>query len=195
MALMDRTGGIEFTADELAREANVARRTVFNHFDTVDDVVIAACGEILNPIIEPLESAGAGERAHRQAMFDEVVDVLRRPDLVPAMARIGRMLGSNLSDDLSPRQSMLFLRTVTGLGARASAALARRHPEVDRLGVDLLLSAFISGVITAHRHWVMATGWRDNAASRRLWAELVERLIDTIRSGHATARETPATHG
>lgn len=184
MTLMEHTGGIDFTVDELAREADVARRTVFNHFDTVDDIVVAACGELLSTIIEPLESPAAEPHDVDRSMFDEVADALRHPDLVPAMVRVGRMLGSDRTDVPSPRQALLFVRTVTELSERAAAALARRHPDADELSVELLVSAFMSGAITVHRHWVAETGWRDDTTSRRFWAELVEHLIDTTRAGH-----------
>jgi TetR/AcrR family transcriptional regulator, regulator of autoinduction and epiphytic fitness len=182
-ALMERDSGTDFTVEELARQADVSRRTVFNHFDTVDDIVVAACGEVLGPVLATLDDNGPSAAS----MFDETVDALRRADVVTAMTRIGRMLGDPL-DDASPRQAMLILRILTGAGTDLNAVLRRRHPESDALTVELLVSSFISGAITIHRHWAQQTGWRDDEESRRVWADLLDRLIDTIHSGHAEAR-------
>ena len=36
--LMDETGGTAFTVDELAERADVSRRTVFNHFASLEEI-------------------------------------------------------------------------------------------------------------------------------------------------------------
>lgn len=180
---MERDDGIEFTVDELAREADVSRRTVFNHFDTVDDIVVAACVEVLRPILETFDSDGGVETT----MFDELVAALRRPELFPAMLRVERLLGSD-RETSSPRQAVLFLRVLTELGDRVAHALRHRHREVDELAGTLLVSSFISGTIAVHKRWATITERRDDESSPRVWSELLERLIDTIRSGHASAR-------
>lgn len=184
MALMEQLGGTDFTVDQLARAADVSRRTVFNHFDTVDDIVIAACGEALKPIVATLDGAPQSGAS----MFDETVDALRRADLVTAMTRIHRMLGP--LDENSPRHAMLMMRILANVGTELGAVTTRRHPDADPLTAELLVSSFMSGAITLQRHWAVETGSRDDADSRRVWADLLDRLIDTIRSGHAESRRT-----
>lgn len=41
--LVDERGGREFSVDDLAARADIARRTVFNHFASLDEVLLAVC--------------------------------------------------------------------------------------------------------------------------------------------------------
>ncbi|MGW6228038.1 helix-turn-helix domain-containing protein, partial [Cellulosimicrobium cellulans] len=45
-SLMEENGGARFTVDELAARADVARRTIFNHFASLDDVVVEVCEDV-----------------------------------------------------------------------------------------------------------------------------------------------------
>src|SRR5699024_10353582 len=112
-----------------------------------------------------------------------LVAALRRPELFPAMLRVGRLLGGD-RETPSPRQAVLFLRVLTELGDRVAHALRHRHPDVDVLAGQLLVSSFISGTIVVHDRWATHTGQHDDDDSRRVWSDLIEGLIDTIRSGH-----------
>ena len=62
--------------------ADVSRRTVFNHFATIDDVVIAVCSEILGDDRRAIRTAcrdETSERRHRPgaaAVFDELADAV-----------------------------------------------------------------------------------------------------------------------
>lgn len=65
--LIDERHGPRFTVDELARQADVSRRTVFNHFETLDDVILAACTEILDGVVAAFrEKAPGAPRADRR---------------------------------------------------------------------------------------------------------------------------------
>ena len=55
--LIDARQGPRFSVDELAAEADVSRRTVFNHFDSLDDVILAACTEILDAVVASFRQA------------------------------------------------------------------------------------------------------------------------------------------
>jgi TetR/AcrR family transcriptional regulator of autoinduction and epiphytic fitness len=61
--------------DELAERADVARRTVFDHFAPVDDVLLAVCAETLAVVVDDfLDSVSRmrGSDGGRASMFDEL---------------------------------------------------------------------------------------------------------------------------
>ncbi|KQT02053.1 TetR/AcrR family transcriptional regulator [Cellulomonas sp. Leaf395] len=193
--LMRETGGTTFTVDELARRADVSRRTVFNHFDSLDDVVTTVCGEILGTVFDSLEAHTAASTG--ATMFDELAHALTATDLVTPMAYLTRVLRGG-GDELTPRQAAMVGQALTDVSQRMSAELVRRHPDADRLDVDLLVGSLMSGVLVLHRHWCSATGGGDDTRSRDVWAYLVERLLTAVRTGHADApasgRAAPDNH-
>ncbi|WP_265523450.1 TetR/AcrR family transcriptional regulator [Oerskovia flava] len=198
-ALMDERDGAHFTVDELADRADVSRRTVFNHFASVDDVVTAVCSDRLGAVVDALESATSASVAAStadddasSAMFEEVADALRSTDLVAPMSYLTRVLGAEGSAP-SAHQAVLLLHSFTLLSERLAAAMLRRHPGADELTVHLLVGGLVSGLIVIHRHWWALTGGGDDPASRRTWDQLLEQLLETSRHGHGSARTTPPT--
>lgn len=190
--LMDRTGGVAFSVEDLAARADVSRRTVFNHFASLDDVVMQVCADILGELVERfIASASTVPDGATRAgdMFDEVVHALRTTDLVTPMAYLTRTLG--VARDASPARAALLLRSLDHVGERFSTALLERHPDADPLEVHLLVNSLFSGVVVLHRHWYARTGGADDDASRRVWDELVERLVVSVREGH----RSPASRG
>jgi len=63
--LIDAHQGPRFSVDELAAEADVSRRTVFNHFDSLDDVILAACTEILDAVVASFREAATASLTAR----------------------------------------------------------------------------------------------------------------------------------
>ncbi|GGC18143.1 TetR/AcrR family transcriptional regulator [Cellulomonas carbonis] len=189
-ALMEEADGVRFTVDQLAERADVARRTVFNHFASLDEVVAAVSADVLDPVLDALvagmTSAPTGDAA---SMFDDLAAVLRATDLVTPMAWLTRALGP--VEDESPVRAGLLLRGFSDLGERMTAALAARHPDADALDVHLLVGSLMSGLVVLHRHWWAATAAADDDASRRTWADLLERLLDTVRTGYRAGPPAP----
>ncbi|AEE44510.1 TetR/AcrR family transcriptional regulator [Cellulomonas fimi] len=189
-ALLDETGGTAFTVDELAARADVSRRTVFNHFESLDDVVTTVCGEILGTVFDSLEqhSAAADPDA---TMFDELAHALTTTDLVTPMAYLTRLLGGATPDALTPRREAMVGRALTEVSARLSTELLRRHPDADPFDVQLLVGSLMSGVLVIHPYWHRATGAVDDAASRAVWDALLGRLLASARAGYGAAGPLP----
>lgn len=180
-ALMRETEGTDFTVEELAERAEVSRRTVFNHFATLDDVHIAVCGELLGGLFEQVALGSAGEGA---SILDEVAETLRDIELVEPMAYLTRVFGG-VQDPPPPRSAAMLLRAFTELSRMLVHQIAERHPEADELNVHLLVSSVASGLIVIHRHWYEATGAVVDEHSHRVWRGLLDRLLDKVRHGHA----------
>lgn len=182
--LMAEAGGAGFTVDELAARADVARRTVFNHFASLDDVVTTVCTELLSGVVDRiLASTAASGRASSSSIFDELVHALRTTDVVGPMAFVTHALGD---PEAHPGRAALLLRTMHDLSARVAGALAQRHPDADPLEVRILVNSLVSGLTVLHEPWYAATGGADDDRSRRVWDELLDRLVDNVRAGYRT---------
>ncbi|MBZ2198906.1 TetR/AcrR family transcriptional regulator [Ruania sp. N2-46] len=180
-ALIDETGVATFTVDELAARADVSRRTVFNHFASIDEIVTTVCSEVLGGLLD--EFTARTPTTATGDMFDEVVEVLRATDLVPPMAYLTRVIG--MEDPVaSPRQAVMLLSTFTDISERLSEELTRRHPQTELLDIHLMVSALFGGLVVLHRYWFEATAAAVDDESRRIWSELLERLIAATRNGH-----------
>ncbi|WP_251152534.1 TetR/AcrR family transcriptional regulator [Cellulosimicrobium sp. Marseille-Q4280] len=186
-ALLDERNGAPFTVDELAARADVARRTVFNHFSSVDDVVAEVGARVLGEVAADFGASAAAPRDDERdgSLFDELAELLRATDLVAPMAYLTRVLGSEGCAEPSPRVTAMVARTFTDLSERLVVGLSRRHPEADLLDVQLLVASFMSGIMVVHRHWWEATGAADDAASREVWSGLLDHLVERARHGHA----------
>ncbi|SFB08108.1 TetR/AcrR family transcriptional regulator [Cellulomonas marina] len=189
-ALMVETGGTRFSVDRLAAEAGVARRTVFNHFDSRADVVTAVGAQAFREVLDGLvgddaPSPPAGHDDPRRAVAADLAAALRRADLVGPMAALTRGLGitaatAGSAAGVPPQQAVLLLRALVEVGDGLAAALVRRHPRADPLDVELAVGALTSGLVVLHRHWLAGAAASDDAAGRAAWARLVEHLASTL---------------
>jgi TetR/AcrR family transcriptional regulator of autoinduction and epiphytic fitness len=186
--LIEETGGLRFTIDDLARRADVSRRTVFNHFASVDDIVTEVFSDVIGVVVETYRRVPAvGD--DRSAMFAELALAVRTTDLVTPMAYFTRSLRSQ--DERSPAVAAVLVRVLTELSERLSTAMVDRHPRADVVDVHLLVTTIVGNLLVIYRHWDLATGAADDAASRRAWADLVDRLLDNARDGYGSAPHIP----
>jgi TetR/AcrR family transcriptional regulator, regulator of autoinduction and epiphytic fitness len=187
-SLIAERGGPAFSVDELAERADVSRRTIFNHFASLDDVVLTVCTEVLDVVVERFAEAAAATRVgdgSRSAMFDELAHTLKAADLAGSIATLGRMLGGGAVDDVRAQQVTqdAFAQT----GGRLSRYVEAHNPGADPLDVELLVSSLLGGVSVIAKHWLISTGGRMDAAARADWDALLDRLIHSVRSGYLPA--------
>lgn len=186
--LVEEHGGPDFGVDEIAARADVARRTVFNHFPTLDDVFIAVCQEVMLSVSESFISdiaaapVGAGGR---DAMFDEVAAAARKVDIPSVVTAVTQVLGP--PGTARSRSAMLPRVAVARINADIVDYLRRRFPDVDDLELELIIEFLTGGLLLIGRRWNEATGGRAGEAERALWARLVEELIDTMRRGYPSS--------
>jgi AcrR family transcriptional regulator len=187
VTLIQAGEGARFTADELAARAGVSRRTVFNHFASLDDVLLAVCSETLDVVAEQVRefpgSAGAGDES-RAAMFTALADALRAAELSEPIQQVWRALGGPLVD---PQRTGAFAQHALALVAEGlTTQLANRFPDADPLDAALLASLLAHGLGVIAGHWVSAAvpGQPPDSAD---WDNLLERLLDTVGSGYLPA--------
>jgi AcrR family transcriptional regulator len=184
-ALVAERGGPDFGVDELATRADVSRRTVFNHFGSLEDVVLTVCTERLNRVIDEVEalaSAAPVGDGGLAAVFDELARTLRDADLPDAITYLAGALGPLAADD-DPRPQALAQEAFSRVGDHLVSEIVRRHAGVDLLDVQLLVSSLVHGVAVIAMHWVSTT---DPAApdARAAWDDLVDRLVRSVRTGY-----------
>jgi AcrR family transcriptional regulator len=185
-ALVGELEGTHFTVDQLAERADVSRRTVFNHFGSLDDIVLEVFAEMLETIVDGIEdSMAAAADGRADGMFDEFAAALRETDLVTAITRLKRLLRRE-GREPTPSQAGLFTRALNDVSARLASMVRRRHPDADPLVVDLMCGALVSGGAVVVQHWEQATGGVDTEASRRVWTELLDRMISVNRDGYGS---------
>lgn len=183
--MIDERSGPRFSVDELADRADVSRRTVFNHFASLDEIVLTLCDEALEVIIDDFIAtvvampAGDGSRS---SMFDEISHSLTTADIPAAVARMAGILGEPGSDET--REQALSERAFTRAAGRLLDEVLRRNPTADVLDAELLVGSLMNGVIVVVGHWIADVGIRLDGTGRAAWQGLLDTLLTSVRSGY-----------
>lgn len=188
-ALIRERGKPQFSVDELAERADVSRRTVFNHFASLDDVIMTTCTRVLSAAVDEFRAATASYPAgdvSLVALFEQITTAIRAMDLPPVVAYLAGVLGAESEDGRSPHSlGDVFTRATEQLAVE----IAGRASAIDDFEVAILVSSVMNGVAVVSGHWLTRTGGALDASSRQVWRDLLDRLISTIRIGYA-----PASH-
>jgi AcrR family transcriptional regulator len=180
-SLILERGKARFSVDELADRADIARRTVFNHFASLDDVIMTSCTRSLNRAIDEfLAVANVAPSGHgsRVALFAEVTTAIKAMDL-PSL--VTYFFGLFDGDDARTQNADgVFMRSTEDL----TAELARRS-DVDEFEVAILVSTLMNGIAAVARRWMLQSEGALDAASRSLWDSLLDRFIRVVHDGYA----------
>lgn len=189
-ALIRERGKPQFSVDELAERADVSRRTVFNHFASLDDVIMTTCTRVLSAAVDEFRAATLSKPAgdgSLVALFEEITTAIRAMDLPPVVAYLAGVLGAENDGGRSAHSlGDVFTRATEQLAAE----IADRASAIDGFEVAILVSSVMNGVAVVSGHWLDRTGGTLDASSRQIWRELIDRLISTTRIGYA--RTDPA---
>ncbi len=183
-ALIRERGTPRFSVDELAERADVARRTVFNHFSSLDGVIMTTCTRHLSRAVDEFRAATASSPAGdggRIALFEEITAAIRAMDLPALVAYFARVLAEEGSTARSHNalESVFLLTT-----QQFSVELAGRSV-LDEFEVAVLVSSLMNGVAVVARHWIERTGAALDASSRQVWDDLLDRLVSDLRRGYS----------
>ena len=180
-SLILERGKARFSVDELADRADIARRTVFNHFSSLDDVIMNSCTRTLSRAIDDfLAAASVTPSSHgsRAALFAEVTTAIKKMDLPSLVAYFFGLLDGD--DARTQNADSVFMRSTDDLAVE----LVRRSG-VDEFEVAILVSTLMNGIAVIARHWMVQTGGTLDAVSRSLWDSLLDRLIGIVRDGYS----------
>jgi len=180
-SLILERGKARFSVDELADRADIARRTVFNHFSSLDDVIMTSCTRTLSRAIDDfLAAASVTPSSHgsRVALFTEVTTAITHMDLPSLVAYFFGLLDGD--DARTQNADSVFMRSTEDLAVE----LVRRSG-VDEFEVAILVSTLMNGIAVIARQWMIQTGGTLDAASRSIWNSLLDRFIGIVRDGYS----------
>ena len=192
-ALATEHGADGFTVEGVARAAGVSRRTVFNHFATVDDLLVAVCEQILaeasTALLEQVDHGTAalpdGEAGGRAAL-DAVGEAAREVDLATAIVTIHRMLGCPEPDDERAQSSPAPPSATSA--ARCASGCTPAPPGLDPVDLELGLALLFAGITTIAGLWLEAHPDLDldvSSKARADWDRLLDRVLHRLRTGTA----------
>ena len=192
-ALATEHGADGFTVDQVAQRAGVSRRTVFNHFATVDDLLVAVCEQILaEATAEILEQVDRGTtalpvgEAGGLAALHAVGEAAREVDLATAIVTIHRMLGC--PDPGDERAHGISRTAFAHVGGLLRERVHDRAPGLDPVDLELGLALLFAGITTIAGLWLEAHPDLDldvPPAARTDWDHLLDRLLHRLRTGYA----------
>lgn len=186
-------GADGFTIDRVAALAGVSRRTVFNHFSGLDQLMVAVCQQILAEVTTDLLAGVDRGTAHLpdgadggRAALDAVCEATRGVDLPTAIVTISQVVGgTDVADERADGISRTAFELVAG---RLRERLLHRAPGLDPLDLELTLTLLTNGLSAIARHWI-----EDHPhltpdvppGARADWDLLLDRLLLRLRVGHA----------
>lgn len=184
-SLIQERGTANFSVDELAERADVARRTIFNHFASLDEIVMTTCTRVLTDAVEQFRAATVatpGADGSRAAMFTEITGAMRAMDLATIVAYLGGVLGDGEPNGGSHlAMHGVFARSTEDI----SREIAGRSVELDELEAEILVSSLMNGLAVISRYWLLETGGALDASSRAVWNALLDRLVNSLRGGYS----------
>ena len=192
-ALTTEHGPAGFTVDRVAEVAGVSRRTVFNHFAGLDDLLVAVCEQILDEVLTDLvdqvdrrtDGLPEGDAGVRAAL-DAVHEATRHVDLPSAIVAISSALGDPSADD--PRADAISRAAFEHVIGRLRDQLVARAPGLDPVDLELTLTLLTSGLAMLAKRWLEDhPGLTPDVGTqaRADWDRLLGRLLGRLRHGHA----------
>lgn len=180
--LIQERGGPSFSVDELASRADVARRTVFNHFPSLDDVLVAVCESDIMVVVDQFRSALSSAPVPSGApgsVYDDIAIATRATDIPPVIVTVVRTLG--VPGSKGARRGMLPQAALARTTSDLIEEIHERNPGANRLRSELIVQFLTAGLVVIGRHWFRRTGGQLDAAGYAEWNALVEELLASLR--------------
>lgn len=166
VTLLGREGPDRFTASALAREVGVSKATLFHHFDSLDEIPLAALEEILFQMVDDVEGGGVSLTARLDAFARESRALVEDDRFLRAyfVFFMKGMFDPRIRERFQRGAFALHHRTVDALapvlGASEDAEVASRLVEV-----------MLDGLALHH----LAMG--DHELLERVWNRFAELLV------------------
>nr|WP_269809773.1 TetR/AcrR family transcriptional regulator [Kineosporia rhizophila] len=182
------SGAEGFTVDQVAVEAGVSRRTVFNHFATFEALLVAVCEEILEDVagqvVDHLEEhlQKLPQEAEPARVLDCLCVAVQEADLPRAIAEIHGSLGG--VEEERRRTQSIFQAALDRVGDRLTAKIAGHAPELDPVGLRLSVAFLMNGVGVIAVLWLKENAVPVTAGSRDAWNTYMTRLLDQLAHGY-----------
>ncbi|WP_336923799.1 TetR/AcrR family transcriptional regulator [Aquipuribacter sp. SD81] len=178
-------GPAGFTTDDLAVRAGLSRRTVFNHFAHLEDVVVACAeAELEAVVLAAGRDLGVAAGAHVHPL-DDLEALLTAPDVADVISRLGRVFAAPGREEVAERIRRQAMRE---FGTAAVQRLRERYPATPVVDLDLLTTSVMGGADVVASTWLRETGGVLDPASRARFHELMTTHLGFVRHGFGTDR-------
>ncbi|WP_067856058.1 MULTISPECIES: TetR/AcrR family transcriptional regulator [Aeromicrobium] len=186
--LVAETRSVQLSTEALAERAGVSRRTVFNHFATLEAVVTEVLARSIGEAVDALESAA------RRVEGDDTLDstfarmsaVFEQTDLTPQMSFLWSVL--SVDDTLPRRYGHVIDDAFHRLRDLLLATALEPGDTTDTFGRELLVTSLMNGTAFVAQRWCEETRGVVDDDSRALWTSLVVRMTDQLGRGYRHAR-------
>ncbi len=177
--------GDPFTGDEVASLAGVSRRTVFNHFDSMDDILVSSClAEIQHAVdqVTPPEMSIDPSVTDAADVFHRFVELLARADLAAVSGYIRLAVGD--AAVMTPRQTQRLAAAFSRIEADLAAVMTKRYPSAPALDVRLAVMSVIHSLELVAAQWQPADPLELSSEDLRRWNVLFEYVTNRIAMGY-----------
>lgn len=170
LTLLGRGGPDAFSAGALARQADVSKATIFHHFASVDEILLAACDwrqslelEVRQPTSARAYLDGLGRQLVRAAETDPVL--LKAQAVFVARAIFDREMNARLSLGVADTRRLV----VEALRARLPSHVSDAEIESIARLAEMALDGLMLNLATR--------GADERAQLQRAWTRLVDLLL------------------
>lgn len=180
MVLVRAKGPGNFTADDVAADAGVSRRTFFNYFPSPESALAVHIEDFLDNVLPYFHARPAGEPLVESML--QALTELADPALLERTAELFQLAEEN------PQMHRFQLEAWTRAERKLVAAIDERlDPEVsirqDSVFVPALVASVFASARAAMSEWLQLTGGDLSAASLTRLRELLINVIGHLRSG------------
>ncbi len=180
------SGSAGFTVDQVAAEAGVSRRTVFNHFATFETLLVAVCEQIMEEVVQQvLDRLDAHLKESSQgpaAALDSLCAVVQEADLPTVMTEIvGTLSGAAQG---APSSEAISRAALDQAGSRLAARAGEHTPDLDRVVLRLTIAFLMHGISLIAHDWIEEFDGKVTARSRRSWDASVTALVSQLAHGY-----------
>ncbi len=174
LTLLGRGGPQAFSAGALAREVNVSKATIFHHFASVDEILLAACDWRQSLELEGHQPNSA--RAYLDGLGQQLVQAAQRdPVLLKAQAVFvtRAIFDREINARLAEAASNMHRRVVEALRSRLPATISDAEIEPVAQLTEMALDGLMINL-------VMRTDEQEQF--QRAWTLMVDLLLAGVKS-------------
>jgi TetR/AcrR family transcriptional regulator, regulator of autoinduction and epiphytic fitness len=170
-----------FRVEYVAERAMMSRRTVFNYFPAVAELVAEAVAERYGDIVANVRSLplSVGDLASGEAALDDLIATMRCTDVLEPSAALSVVFRGQPE----PVMTALSIAVVGVLSEQLAAELGHRYPTTDPGENRLLAANVLSGYVLLMRRWRAEHDGRADTVALTEWQATQERYFVHLRAG------------
>lgn len=175
--LASEHGADGVTVKALAERAGVSRRTIFNHFTTVDEAVFESFSDRIGSLYEQIEQRLGDSR------FRTLSEACTA--FAAALRSVEREAEGIASDPSKPPSTseIWSSRIVDGIVRSCAESLQSRIRAADPFETRLFVELVVTAMATSLEHWAETTDRSLSPASRQEWDLLLSRGLRHLEAG------------